>query len=65
MVGHLQVRTQSLVNTVYLISRFLYCILQQLHVLHLRKKNKIISETGLKIDTKGHTIVSKLFLNCN
>ena len=30
MVGHLQVRTQSLVNTVYLISRFLYCILQQL-----------------------------------
>ena len=38
-------------------------------VLHLRKKNietKSTVKLGYKhYDTKGHTIVSKLFLNCN
>ena len=67
MVGHLQVRTQSLVNTVYLNYFQIPVLYFATTVLHLRKKhrNKINSETGLKIMTpRDIQYVSKLFLNC-
>ena len=34
-------------------------------VLHLRKKNIETKSWVKNYDTKGHTIVSKLFLNCD
>ena len=65
MVGHLQVRTQSLVNTVYLNYFQIPLLYFATTLLHLRKKNIETKSWVKNYDTKGHTIVSKLFLNRN